>query len=149
MPIIDICNRDVITLERNDTVLEAAKLMRQHHIGDVIVVEKKSEKIKPVGIVTDRDLVVEIVAPGLDPSVITVGDIMLPNLFTIDESAGVFDAIRLMTGKGVRRLPAVNKDGTLAGIVTLDDLFLMMANEFCNFAKLLSKEQKNEAIKRR
>lgn len=149
MPIIDICNRDVIVLERNDTVLEAAKLMRQHHIGDVVVIEKKHEKFKPIGIVTDRDLVVEIVAPGLDPNVITVGDIMLPNLFTIDENAGVFDAIKLMTSKGVRRLPVLGKDGTLTGIVTLDDLFLMMASEFCNFAKLLTKEQKNEAIKRR
>jgi len=71
--------------------------------------EKKEHKLEPIGIVTDRDVVVEIVAPGLDPNVITVGDIMMPSLFTINEDAGVFDAIRVMSGKGVRRLPVVKR----------------------------------------
>jgi len=149
LSIIDICNRDIITIGRDDTVSQAAKLMRQHHVGDVLVTVKKHDKLEPVGIVTDRDVVVEIVAPGLDPNVITVGDIMLPSLFTIKEDAGVFDAIKLMTSKGVRRLPVLGKDDALVGIVTLDDLFLMMSKEFCSFAKLLTKEQENEASKRR
>jgi len=123
--------------------------MRQNHIGDVLVVEKVQDIILPVGIVTDRDVVIEIVAPGLDPNVITVGDIMLPVIFTIEEDAGIFDAIRLMTDKGVRRLPVVKKDGGLTGIITLDDLLLLMAKEFCSFAKLLIREQQNEADKRR
>lgn len=149
MSIANICTRDIVTLERDDTVLHAAKLMRQHHVGDVLVVKKKHDLLEPIGIVTDRDVVVEIVAPGLDPNVITVGDIMQPNLFTINEDAGVFDAIKLMANKGVRRLPVVNQDGALVGIITMDDLFLMMAKEFCSFAKLLTKEQENEAAKRR
>lgn len=149
MSIIDICNRDIVTIGRDDTVSQAAKLMRQYHVGDVLVTVKKHDKLEPVGIVTDRDVVVEVVAPGLDPNVITVGDIMLPSLFTIKEDAGVFDAIKLMTSKGVRRLPVLGKDDALVGIVTLDDLLLMMAKEFCSFAKLLTKEQENEASKRR
>ena len=149
MSIANVCTRDIVTLERDDTVLHAAKLMRQHHVGDVLVVKKKHDQLEPIGIVTDRDVVVEIVAPGLDPNVITVGDIMQPNLFTINEDAGVFDAIKLMANKGVRRLPVVNQDGALVGIITMDDLFLMMAKEFCSFAKLLTKEQENEAAKRR
>jgi len=123
--------------------------MRQNHIGDVLVVEKVQDVVLPVGIVTDRDVVIEIVAPGLAPQVITVGDIMLPAIFTIEENAGVFDAIKLMTDKGVRRLPVVKKDGGLSGIITLDDLLLLMAKEFCSFAKLLTREQQNEADKRR
>jgi CBS domain-containing protein len=149
LSIIDICKRDVVTLGRDDTVSHAAKLMRQQHIGDVLVTVKKHGKLEPIGIVTDRDIVIEIIAPGLDPNVITVGDIMQPNLFTVKEDAGVFDAIKIMTSKGVRRLPVIKKDGALAGIITLDDLFLMMAKEFCSFAKLLTKQQKNEALKRR
>ena len=149
MSIIDICKRDVVTLGRDDTVSQAAKLMRQQHVGDVLVTAKKHGKLEPIGIVTDRDIVIEIIAPGLDPNVITVGDIMQPNLFTAKEDAGVFDCIKLMTSKGVRRLPVIKKDGALAGIITLDDLFLMMAKEFCSFAKLLTKQQKNEALKRR
>jgi CBS domain-containing protein len=143
-----LCSRDLVAVGRDDTVFKAAQLMRQNHIGDVLVVEKKQDVILPVGIVTDRDVVIEIVAPGLDPQVITVGDIMLPTIFTIDEDSGVFDAIRLMTAKGVRRLPVV-KDGSLTGIITLDDLLLLMAREFCSFAKLLTKEQQNETEKRR
>lgn len=143
-----LCSRDLVAVGRDDTVFKAAQLMRQNHIGDVLVVEKKQDVTLPVGIVTDRDVVIEIVAPGLDPQVITVGDIMLPAIYTIDEDSGVFDAIRLMTAKGVRRLPVV-KDGSLTGIITLDDLLLLMAREFCSFAKLLTKEQQNEAEKRR
>jgi CBS domain-containing protein len=89
------------------------------------------------------------VAPGLDPKVITVSDIMLPHLTSIEEDAGVFDAIKLMTSKGIRRLPVVDKYGSLIGILTLDDLLLMMAKESFSIAMLLNNEQKNESIKRR
>jgi CBS domain-containing protein len=123
--------------------------MRQNHVGDVLVVEKKQDVTIPLGIVTDRDVVVEIVAPGLDPKVITVGDIMLPHLSSIEEDAEVFHAIKLMTSKGIRRLPVVDNNGSLIGILTLDDLLLMMAKEFFSVAMLLSNEQKNELIKRR
>jgi CBS domain-containing protein len=99
--------------------------------------------------VTDRDVVVEIVAPGLDPKVITVSDIMLPHLASIEEDADIFDAIKLMTSKGIRRLPVIDNYGSLVGIVTLDDLLLMMAKEFFSIAMLLSNEQKNDFIKRR
>lgn len=148
MPILDICNREIITLQQDDTVLQAAKMMRQFHVGAVVVIATKNEKCVPVGIVTDRDVVVDVVAPGLDSNVITVGDIMVSNLVVVDEEAGVFDAIQLMSSKGVRRLPVVRKNGELIGIVTLDDLFVLMAKEFGNFAKLLKREQKNESSRR-
>lgn len=149
MSINTLCNRDFVAVGRDDTVFKAAALMRQNHIGDVLVVEKVQDAVLPVGIVTDRDVVIEIIAPGLDPHVITVGDIMLPAIFTIEENAGIFDAIRLMADKGIRRLPVVKKDGGLTGIITLDDLLLLLAKEFCSFAKLLTREQQNETEKRR
>lgn len=149
MSIKALCNRELVTVGRDDTVFKAAELMRQNHVGDVLVVEKKLDTTVPLGIVTDRDVVVEVVAPGLDPKVITVGDIMLPHLSTIEEDAEVFDAIRLMTSKGIRRLPVIDKYGSLTGILTLDDLLLMMAKESFGIAMLLNNEQKNEYIKRR
>ncbi len=149
MSIKTLCNRELVTVGRDDTIFKAAELMRQNHVGDVLVVEKKHDTTVALGIVTDRDVVVEIVAPGLDPKVITVGDIMLPHLSSIEEDAGVFDAIKLMTSKGIRRLPVVDKYGSLIGILTLDDLLLMMAKESFSIAMLLSNEQKNESIKRR
>jgi len=149
MPISEICNREVIVVQRNDTTLEAAKLMRQHHVGDVLVIEDRGGVRIPVGIVTDRDLVVEIMAPELDQRVITVGDIMAPDLVTVKENTGVFDAIQYMRAKGVRRLPVVDDSGGLVGILTLDDLLELLAEELLALAKLVKHEQKKETMSRR
>jgi CBS domain-containing protein len=149
MPIGELCDREVIIVQRDDTVLEAAKLMRQHHVGDVLVVEDVGGRRVPVGIVTDRDLVVEIIAPELDAAVITVGDIMLAELATVQESTGVFEAIQYMRSKGVRRLPVVDSKGSLAGVVTLDDLLVLLAEELNALARLVTREQQKEASSRR
>ena len=149
MPISEICNREIVIVRRDDTVLEAARLMRQHHVGDVLVVEERNGIRVPVGIVTDRDLVVEIMAPELDQSVITVDDIMAPELTTVKEGTGVFEAIQYMRNKGVRRLPVVNESGGLVGILTLDDLLELLSEELFELAKLVRYEQKKEAVNRR
>ena len=149
MTIGTICNREVITVPRDATVLHAAVLMRQHHVGDVVVVENRKSQCVPVGIVTDRDIVVELVATELDCNVITVGDIVISKLTVIKDSAGVFEAIQLMANKGVRRLPVVDDVGGLVGIVTLDDLLLLLSKELAALNKLVTREQKNETTKRR
>ena len=149
MTIGTICNREVITVQRDATVLHAAVLMRQHHVGDVVVIENRKNKTVPIGIVTDRDIVVELVATELDCNVITVGDIIITKLIVVKDSAGVFEAIQLMANKGVRRLPVVDADGGLVGIITLDDLLLLLSKELAAFTKLLTREQKNEATERR
>ena len=149
MPIIDICKLKIVTLQQDDTVVQACKVMREFHVGAVVVTKEKNGVHVPVGIVTDRDVVVEVIAPELDPSVMTVGDIMVSNLAIVDQESGIFEVIQLMSNKGVRRLPVVDKNGGLVGIVTLDDLFVMMAKELGSFSKLLTKEEKNESIKRR
>jgi len=149
MPVSEICNREVIIVQRDDTVLDAAKLMRQHHVGDVLVVENRNGVRVPVGIVTDRDLVVEILAPELDSNAITVSDIMVPGLATVKGGTGVFEAIQYMRAKGVRRLPVVDENGGLAGIITLDDLLELLSEELLALAKLVKHEQKKEAGSRR
>lgn len=148
MAIGEVCNREVIVARIEDSVLEAARLMRQYHVGNVVVIEERGDVRVPVGIVTDRDVVVEVVAPGLDPATITVGDIMVSRLATVKESAGVFDTIRYMREKGVRRVPVVKDDGSLAGIVTLDDLLALLAEELDAFAKLMKREQERESAAR-
>jgi CBS domain-containing protein len=148
MTIGAICNREVITVPRDATIFHAASLMRQHHVGDVVVIENHKNKIVPIGLVTDRDLVIEVIATELDCKVFTVGDIMVSSLTTIQDNAGLLEAIQLMTSKGVRRLPVVDDSG-LIGIITLDDLLLLLAKEFGALSKLIGREQKNEATKRR
>ena len=149
MTIGAVCNREVITVQRDATVLHAAMLMREYHVGDVVVVEARNEQCVPVGIVTDRDVVIKLVATELDSAVITVGDIMESKLTIVSEHSGLFEAIQAMTAKGVRRLPVVDIEGGLVGIVTLDDLLLLLAKEFSSLTKLIAHEQKNEAANRR
>lgn len=144
MSVGEICNREVIIVHRDETTQEAAKLMRQHHVGDVVVVEDRGGVRVPVGIVTDRDLVVEIMATELDQSTITVGDIMMQDLFTIKESAGVFESIQYMRRKTVRRLPIVSDDGGLIGILSLDDVLELLSEELLDLSKLVRYEQRKE-----
>ncbi|HEU4853914.1 MAG TPA: CBS domain-containing protein [Nitrosospira sp.] len=149
MPIGEICNRDTVIVKRDDTVLEAAQLMRQHHVGDVVVVEERDGVQIPVGIVTDRDLVVEIMATELDPGVITVGDIMEQELVTVKESVGIFEAIQYMRSKTVRRLPIVNEKSELVGILSLDDLLELLSEELLAIAKLVNYQRQKETRLRR
>lgn len=149
MPIGEICNREVVVAWRNDTALEASRLMRQHHVGNVVVVDDQNGVQVPVGIVTDRDLIMEIMAPELNGATITVGDIMLRELVTVKESTGVFEAIQYMRQKAVRRLPIVDESGGLVGILTLDDLLELLSEEFHEIAKLVRNEQQKESRSRR
>ena len=148
MPVGEICNRNVIILQRDDTILKAAKLMRQHHVGDIVVVEKRGAVRVPVGIVTDRDLVVEIMATELDQTVITVGDIMVQELATVKESTGVFETIQYMRSKAVRRLPIVDENGALVGILALDDLLELLSEELLAITKLVRNQREKETKRR-
>lgn len=144
MSIGEICNREVITIQRDETVLEAAKLMRQYHVGAVIVVDKRNDRLIPIGIVTDRDLVVEVLATELDQTVITVGDIMAPEVFTIKENTDTPEAIQFMRRKTIRRTPVVDEDGELVGIIALDDVMELLSTELLDVAKLIRYEHKKE-----
>ncbi len=144
MTVGEICNREVIVIQRDESVQEAAKLMRQFHIGAVIVIDKPNGCTIPVGIVTDRDLVVEVMATELDETVITVGDIMAPDIFTVKENTATYEAIELMRRKTVRRLPVVDESGELVGILTLDDALQILSEQILDVAKLVRYEQKKE-----
>lgn len=149
MPVSEICNREVVIARCDTSVNEAAKLMRQYHVGDVVVVDEKNGQRIPLGIVTDRDLVVEIMAPGAEQMVVTVGEIMAPQLATVKQDTGVYEAMQYMRGKGVRRMPVVDGKGALVGILTLDDLLALLAEELLALSKLVKNEQKKEAGNRR
>lgn len=148
MAVGEICNREVVIAEKNLSVKEAAELMRNHHVGDLVVTEDRAGRKHPVGIVTDRDIVVEVVAAGVNPEALTVADIMGPELATVRESEGLYEAMRYMHGKGVRRMPVVDRDGGLVGILTLDDLLSLLAEELTELAKLVSHERQHEATAR-
>jgi CBS domain-containing protein len=145
MNVGDLCNREVVFAERETGLIEAARLMREHHVGSLVVVaERLSERI-PVGMVTDRDIVVAAVAKDVDPKTLTVGDVMSAGALVVREQDGITDALRAMREKGVRRLPVVSASGALAGIVALDDILELVAEEMDGFVRTLRSERQRES----
>lgn len=144
MNISEICTTQIVTCKREATVQQAAELMRHQHVGDLVVVEQTDGEPIPVGIVTDRDIVISVIAPGLDPASMQVGDIMSAELMTASEDEDVYEATERMRFKGVRRLPVVNDLGHLVGIVSVDDLLTHMAGEMSELARISARQPSQE-----
>lgn len=145
MRVSQICSTDPVWAGPELTITEAAKLMRAEHVGCLVVAKTAGEQPKPVGIVTDRDIVVSVIAAGLDPDVFTLGDVALPHLVTVHETDDIFEAMRRMRSKGVRRLPVIDYTGVLKGIITLDDAVAVLADELKDAAAVIDREQSREA----
>ncbi|MCF7965467.1 MAG: CBS domain-containing protein [Methylobacter tundripaludum] len=145
MAIGEFCNRDVVFATREMSLPEAAQLMREYHVGDLVVVDEVGGKRAPVGVVTDRDIVIEIIAKSLNLDEFSVGDIMAPQLVSVQETEGVFETIRLMRTKAIRRIPVLNSEGGLAGIVSADDILELLAEEMTELAKVAPRGQEREA----
>lgn len=148
MTIGEICNRETVFVARDSSINEAARIMREKHIGDLVVVEEKGVRRIPVGIVTDRDLVIEILAKDANPASLTIGDIMNTDLLTAQENDDTYLTMQRMRTKGVRRLPVVDTGGTLVGIVTIDDFLDLLASELTSLSRLISNEQRRERRRR-
>jgi len=137
----------VAVVEPDTPAVVVSQLMRQHHIGALVVVDAQ-EKARPVGIVTDRDLVLELMAEGLDPSVFTAGDIMSVNLVNATPEMDEMDAVELMKRHRLRRLVIVDDEGRLAGIVTMEDVLEQLARELANLAEGLAGARDREIVER-
>jgi CBS domain-containing protein len=149
MSISEFCVHNVICASRDTTALEAAGLMRHHHVGDVIVVDEVDGAKKPVGIVTDRDLVVEVMAGGVDPREVRLGELVLRSPVTIDKNASYAETVRLMAVNGVRRIPVVGEGGVLVGIITADDMLRQLTSPLAALSDLVGRARAFEAQTRR
>ena len=136
MHVGSICARSLVTCRRDATVAELARQMRDAHVGEVIVVEKKKDRICPVGVVTDRDIVVRVTATDLDPNRTTAGDLMLDPCETVFDSEMVYDAIWHMRGKHLRHLPVVDEHGGLIGLLRADGVSEFLASEMMEVARI-------------
>lgn len=145
----EICVLDVASCGRDASILEAARVMRQQHTGNLIVVDDPQGERVPVGIVTDRDIVVEVLANELDPAKTSVSQIMSAKLVIAGGAEDASQALERMRQHGVRRLPVVDHDGSLIGIVTLDDMLTLHAAQAAALAELVSREQTHEHRVRR
>lgn len=148
MLVADICSREVAVVTRDKSILDAIKVMRDRHVGSVVVVDDSNGERAPVGILTDRDIVIEVLAEGVDLSSITVGDAMSYELMSVGERDEVMDALRVMRTKGVRRVPVVNAFGGLVGILAFDDIVKVIAAQLAGLASVIVLEQGRERIYR-
>jgi CBS domain-containing protein len=129
-----IAIKPVVTASIRMTVAEAAQAMRASNVGALVVVNAG----RPLGMLTDRDIVMDVVAKGQDPDTVRVGDVMRKKPTVIAAEAGLLDAAQLFAKTGVRRLPVVGKNGQLMGIMSIDDLMILLGNEMGHVAAALA-----------
>mgnify|MGYP003572208446 FL=1 len=145
MTIGEYCNREVTISEPDTSIIEAAKLMRRHHVGDLVVVDRKEGKNLPVGIVTDRDLVLEVLAQDVDPDSLSIKDIMSTDLVTVLESETFLRVLDIMKKQRVRRILVVDDHGGLQGILSADDALELIAEAMNDLTGLVKREIAREA----
>lgn len=148
MRVGEVCNRVPEVIGAEESVQEAAERMREYHVGNLVVVDDPSGKRVPIGIVTDRDLVLEILVPGLDPATLLVRDVASAPLVTVGAQDSLFAAMELMETKAVRRLPVVEPDGSLGGIITVDDIMELLTGLQGQLAGVVNRQRKKEAQRR-
>jgi CBS domain-containing protein len=141
----DYCKQPVVSVAPRDTLHYAARQMREHHVGDVVVVEDRGGALLPIGIVTDRDLAIEILASDTDPELVCVGDLVNDSLVTAHLDEELIAVLDKMSMAGVRRVPVVRRSGELAGILSLDDVLQLIAFQLTEVARVVSRQQEREA----
>ena len=139
----DVCNRHVVITTTDMKVVEAADLMKAHHVGDLVVVRQPDGERVPIGILTDRDIALSVGRLVRHPE-LKVLDVMSANLVTAGEGENLYDVLKRMQSHGIRRLPIVNERGGLEGILTFDDVIELLSEELTDLAKLVVREQKRE-----
>lgn len=147
MKVGDFCRKPVVTVTAAVAIAEVARIMRQRHVGSVVVVDGP-RTLKPVGIVTDRDIVIEVLAAGVDPGTVTAGDIMTGSPIVASTGEDVMWALKTMRARGIRRLPVVDDRGMLVGILALDDLLQLLGGALGDVVQLLGTERVGETLRR-
>lgn len=148
MRILDICTHHVAHIAADASVRAAAETMRKRHVGSLVVVDQPNGERMPIGIVTDRDIVLSVVAAGVDAHRLTVADVMSRNLATCGENEELFDAIATMRLRGVRRLPVLGGKSQLVGMVSADDIYGALGSHLRELGQALTREQVREMERR-
>jgi CBS domain-containing protein len=144
----ELCTRDVAFAERKMAVDDAARLMREEHVGSLVVVDETAAGRVPVGVLTDRDIVTSIIAKDLDPRSIRAEDAMSTELVTALETDSILDVLETMRRKGVRRAPVVDGKGVLVGVLAVDDMLEVIAAELQRVVQVIQGSRTREASER-
>lgn len=148
MRIDDICTGDVVDISPESSVREAAHRMRAAHVGSLVVVNRNARGRIPIGMLTDRDIVVSVVSPGIDPDVLTVGDVMTHPVVSCTVDEDLFAALERMRQAGVRRLPVLDALGDLSGLLSADDVVSALGWHLRELSRAMTTEQVREMAQR-
>ena len=140
----EACTRSVTIAFGTTPLNGAARLMRENHVGSLVVVDETGGKPIVIGMLTDRDIVTSVLASDLDCSTLTVEDVMSTDVVTVREDDSLIDVMQIMRRKGVRRVPVVGAEGELLGLVTLDDLLEILAQELGLLVSAIETEAQRE-----
>jgi len=145
-----MCQRDPIIVEESESVTAAARLMREQHVGYLIVTQPPNAQgaRNVTGVLTDRDIVVAVVAREVDPGSVKVGDVMTRSPLLIGEDHSLDAVLCFMRDAGVRRVPVVGKHSELLGVLSLDDVLRRMADQLMNVAGSIRSELRTERLVR-
>jgi CBS domain-containing protein len=138
-----VCKRGVVTVMPTDDLVAAAHVMREKHVG-FLIVSDGSQHGRVVGVLTDRDIVVAVLAQEVDARALKVGDVMTRNPLVIDEAQSIETVLRHMREAGVRRVPVVDLSGALTGVLSIDDVLERIAEQLINIAGSIRNEQRME-----
>lgn len=144
MKVGDICNRLVIDVTQDKDVRHAADLMRKYHVGYLVVTEAGDADKVPIGVITDRDIVVEVVAKAVAAEELAVEDVMTELPLVADESHEISDTLDAMRSKGVRRVPVVDAKHNLIGVLAIDDLLQLLASDIGVMASIVGSQRRQE-----
>lgn len=140
MPLKDVCNRNVVCISPDASALNAALIMKEKHVGTLVVVKHPEHPKDPLGVVTDRDLVLKVLAQKLCPEETKVSQVMVLEPRIARDTDGLLEATEMMESSGVRRLPVVDSSGNLKGIVAADDLYELLTTELANLSRIGSRQ---------
>jgi CBS domain-containing protein len=148
MQAAELCNRQVVTATRDMSIPDAARLMRDQHVGSLVVTDTSDGKPMPVGILTDRDIVIEVISRDISLDQVTVGDIMTYALLKVTEDENIFEVAQRMRARGVRRVPVISRLGELIGIIAADDILELLSEELSLLSRITMREAEQERTKR-
>jgi CBS domain-containing protein len=144
MKVDQCCKRSVVAINGSADVHEAATLMRERHVGFLSVFTDNDPLRKPVGVLTDRDVVLQVMAKDIDPHAVTVRDVMTLQPMIAGENDEIMDLVQAMRLSGIRRVPVVDARGALSGVIALDDLIGVISGLLCEVSGSIKSEQRQE-----
>lgn len=144
MNVGEICSRTVAFVTEEMSLKQAANLMRSEHVGSLVVVREVPAGRMVQGILTDRDIAIVAVARDFDPQTLRAADVMCPDVVTVNPTDSIYDTLATMRQKGVRRIPVVKPEGILEGIVSMDDILEVVADEMQMIVQAMARERTNE-----